>query len=36
MIKTADTVITIIKVWLDDRIMLEVCFLYFSQIAELL
>lgn len=36
MIKTADMVIITIKVQLDDRIMLEVCFLYFTQIAELL
>lgn len=36
MIKTADMVITNIKVQLHYRITLEVCFLYFTQIAELL
>lgn len=36
MIKTADMVITNIKVQSHHRITLEVCFLYFTQIAELL
>lgn len=36
MIKTAGMVITDIKVQLHYRIILEVCFLYFTQIAELL